>query len=94
MADLDNVGRWAGEGRSRVPDRYPVLEFTELLCVAGALHPSGMKILRGELVLDQSGFRIATKCFSQDGSKSPRKIPKQAMEQKIKITRRALDKLQ
>ena len=87
MADLDNVGRWAGDGQgsSRIPDTYPVLEFIELLCVAVEPRPAGTRILRGELVLDRFEFGIVKKRLSRDGSRSSREIPKQAMMRKIKI---------
>lgn len=48
MADLDNVGRWRGgdgQGSSRIPDTYFVIEFIELLCVAVESLHSGTRIL-------------------------------------------------
>ena len=47
--------------------------------------PSGEEILCGELLQGRPGLGIATKRFSQDGNKSPREIPKQAMGAKDQI---------
>lgn len=89
MADL---GRWAGsgQGRSTIPDTYPVLQLTELSHDPRGPLPWAEEVLRDEFV-DWSGLGIGTKRFSQD-SQDDREIPKQAMARKIKIIRVGLDK--
>ena len=50
MVDLDTVCRRVGEGRSRIPETYPVSKLTELLCDVGEPRPSSIEILHSELV--------------------------------------------